>query len=98
MRLATLTLVSLALTACDNRPAVWKGFVYPSGADLGTHADLGTFDTFEQCQSAALGVIRGFDRAEEGEDGRPAADYECGFKCAPDESMSGINVCKETRK
>lgn len=99
VKLATALLAAaVCLGACDNRPATWKGFVYPDGADLGSHVELGSFDTFEQCQASARDVIKGFGRSEEGEQGQSAADYECGFKCAAHASIGGLNVCKETRK
>jgi hypothetical protein len=49
------------------------------------------FKTFELCQQAAIDRLRDMHRADEG-------DYECGYKCRPDPSLGGINVCKETKK
>jgi len=90
-------LLALALAGCDLAPKQWRGWVYPNGADLTGDVRLGSFSTFQECQETALEVIRGFDRAEDTED-RAAADYECGYRCRKDDSLGGLNVCKETRK
>lgn len=87
----------LALAGCDQRPDEWTAFVYPDGADLTEHFEMRGFKSFEQCQQSAINSIRGFERTEP-TDERAAADYECGYKCAPDPKLGGINVCKETRK
>lgn len=80
-----------ALTACDSRPDQWDAFVYPDADDLTVSVTMAGFKTFELCQQAAIDRLRDMHRADEG-------DYECGYKCRPDPSLGGINVCKETKK
>lgn len=80
----------LALTACDDRPKVWTAWAYPSAADLTVSETVGSFNTFEFCQEAAIERVRSYEQPD-------AADYECGYMCQFDPAMQ-INVCKETRK
>jgi hypothetical protein len=85
--LASLTL----LAACDNRPDQWDAFVYPDKGDLSEFHKIAGFKSFELCQQGAIDILRATNAAA-------AGDYECGYKCAPDASMGGLNVCKGTRK
>lgn len=81
-------LLALLLVACNPGPQ-WTGWVYPNGEDFTRHIELGRFDTFEKCQSAAVGALRTLPDPESGA-------YECGRKCRFDKDMN-INVCAETR-
>lgn len=81
--------LAMALASCG-RPDEWRGWAYPSSADLTRSVELGTFTNFEACQAAAIGALQAMGREAEG-------DYECGLNCRWDQSMA-INVCKETRK
>lgn len=86
-----LTLAIAALLAsCDGRPDQWDAFVYPDVNDMETFKTIEGFESFEACQSAAIGELRSLPDPDSG-------DYECGHKCAIDPDL-GINVCKETRK
>jgi hypothetical protein len=90
MRQALSGLALLFGVAGCGPSADWKGYVYPSAADLTQHLELGAFETFEQCQEAAIYNLRALGRAETG-------DYECGRACRFNADV-GINVCAETRK
>ena len=79
------------LAGCDSRPNQWDAFVYPNASDLTVSEKIAGFKTFELCQAAALDRLRSVQTEAGG-------DYECGYRCAPDPAMGGINVCKETRK
>lgn len=92
MRIA-LSIAALAalVASCDDRPRTWQAYVYPDRNDLTQVLEMGSFKTFEQCQQAAINSLRTLGLAD-------AGDYECGYRCGPDERYGGINVCKETRK
>ena len=79
------------LSACDSRPDQWNAFVYPDANDLTVFEEIAGFKTFELCQAAAISRMRAVQKPTGG-------DYECGYKCAPDPKLAGLNVCKETRK
>lgn len=79
-----------ALASCSGGREEWRGWVYPSAADLTVSLELGTFTNFEACQATAIANLRALGRATEG-------DYECGLNCRWDARL-GVNVCKETRK
>ena len=81
----------LALLGCDQRPDYWTAFVYPNGADLGTHFEMQGFKSFEHCQQSAINAIRGFKQT-------PISTYECGYKCEAGAGLGGVKLCKETRK
>lgn len=78
----------IVLAGCDDRPDSWTAWVYEDRDDLSQSETLTGFNTFEQCQSAAIQQLRTYDNPSGG-------DYECGYKCRWD---GGTNVCKETRK
>ena len=88
MRLALGLAILLVAGGCDDRPDQWDAFVYP-GDDLFLHYRISGFQTFEHCQAAAVERLRS-ERPDGG------GDYECGYKCALDET--GLNICEETRK
>ena len=68
----------------------WKGFVYPDGDDLTNHAEIGRFQTFEQCRAAALDVLEAFGSQDQG-------SFECGRQCEPSAALNGLEICAETR-
>lgn len=86
-----IVIAALALGGCDQRPDEWSAFVYPDRGDLTTHVEMRGFKTFDQCQTAAMNVIRGFGYTDR-------ADYECGHKCEPRPDLGDVNICKETRR
>ncbi len=59
----------LLLAACDQRPNQWDAFVYQSADDLKRHIEMRGFKTFEQCQQAAINVLRSMPEPD-------AGDYE----------------------
>lgn len=83
--------ILLGIAACDQRPSTWQAYIYPDASDLTRVVEMGSFKTFEECQTAAIGGLRALGLAGVG-------DYECGYRCGPSEKYGGINVCKETRK
>jgi hypothetical protein len=85
---------AIALSSCGagaerGEASFWKGWVYPDGFNLTVSREIGRFDSFEDCQAAALGVIALLDQSMS-----PA--YECGRNCRFDEDL-GLSVCSETR-
>jgi len=84
-----LAVVTFGVSSCG-KPDEWRGWVYPTAADLTRSIELGTFTNFEACQEAAIGALRTLNAASVG-------DYECGLNCRWDERLA-INVCRETRK
>lgn len=77
------------LAGCSQQ-ASWTGFVYPDAADLTVSAEIGRFDTFEQCRSAALNTLDTFGRSGVG-------TFECGRACARNSDTDKLTVCAETR-
>jgi len=90
-RCLILIAVCFSLAACDQRPKLWQAFVYPDANALTRVVEMGSFETFEQCQQAAIEGLRTLGLAEVG-------DYECGYRCRRQERYGGVNVCKETRQ
>ena len=86
-----LSLLALSAVGCDSRPDQWDAFIYPDRTDLTKHKEIKGFRTFDLCQQAAIGELGSLPDPDNG-------DYECGYKCQPPADLSGINVCKETRK
>lgn len=72
---------------CSAEPE-WTGFVYPDADNLTVSAEIGRFDTFEQCQAASIKTLGAFAAISEG-------TFECGRRCKP--SATGLQVCAETR-
>jgi len=68
----------------------WKGFVYPSKANLLVHREIGAYSSLEECRSAALAVISNA--------GWSNADYECGLNCELSDTGSGLNICEKTEQ
>ena len=86
--IAKLIVLTAFLASCDDRPNQWDAFVYPDVENMESYQVIKGFKTFELCQQASLEQLR--SSPTEG-------DYECGYKCGPNEDYGGINVCKETR-
>lgn len=86
MSRAVLLLASLLVAGCGQ----WDAFVYDDADDLSQSETLTGFDSFEECQAAAINRLRQKDLAEVG-------TYECGRKCRWDPAYE-VNVCQETRE
>ena len=80
----------LMLTACDTRAREWTAWVYPDARNLTVSIGMSGFQTFEQCQTAAIGQLRQLPNPDGG-------DYECGYMCRWEPTVQ-TNVCRETRK
>lgn len=80
--------LTLSLSACGGKPD-WTGFVYPNAEDLTVSAEIGRFQTFEQCAAGSIRTLGAFGRLGIG-------TYECGRACSysPD---TGLAICAETR-
>ena len=89
------TVIAFAMAAlvgaCEQLDPQWKGWVYPDRTDTTVDWKLGTFATLKECREAAQSMIDWLPDPT-------AADYECGYKCAPSEFMSRLDVCAETRR
>jgi len=90
--------VLLALGGCSGSGADWTAFVYPDienvpNADEVQNYTIGNYETFEQCQEAAINRTRN-NYAKNHQQG----DYQCGYKCSQREDFGGMLICKETRK
>ena len=75
-------------------PAVaqdWQGFVYPTTDDLTIDAELGTFETLENCRETVQRIL---DLAG----WRYSGSYECGYKCRPPSNDFGLWVCERTEQ
>ena len=86
--LATL-IPFVVLSGCVEEDS-WEGFVYPNRNDLTQHVEIGSFETLEQCRSAALNrmSVNGWTNV---------GDYECGLNCKPWEGTD-MKICKETKR
>lgn len=80
--------VVLLATGCE-RPTPWSGFVYPDADALTISAEIGRFETYEQCRAGAVKTLAAFGRLGVG-------SFECGRACRYD-GASGLAVCAETR-
>lgn len=80
--------LALLVVGCGQR-ADWTGFVYPDANNLTLSAEIGRFDTFEQCRAGAVQTLRTFGVLEFG-------TYECGRACRYDD-QTNLAVCAETR-
>ena len=83
-----LTLAAIALFGCGPQRE-WQGWVYPDAENDVVGISLAGFETFKQCQEAAIGMVRSLDEPDK-------ASYECGRQCRWDETYRA-NICKETR-
>ncbi len=97
MKFARLAVVGLLLCACSES-SDWTAFVYPNidkipDADKAQNFIIGSFKTFELCQSAAIERLR-YISSSDGKQG----DYQCGLKCSVRAEYGGILICKEKRK
>lgn len=83
-----VVLLTLLIAGCS-QPAHWTGFVYPDANTLTVSAEIGRFETFEQCRAGAVKTLGAFGRLGEG-------TFECGRACrySPD---TGLAICAETR-
>lgn len=87
--LGLLVVVALAMAGCDLLSGgKWQAMVWADVERPSTEVFVGEFDSFEQCQSAAIGYLRANGLATRG-------SYECGRGCRSD---GGLKICKETRK
>jgi hypothetical protein len=73
-----LLVAALVLAGCDQGPQ-WQGWIYPSRHNLADHIAIGSFESLEQCRSAALARLEREAIYEDGE--KIVGDYECGYKC-----------------
>ena len=84
------------LAGCSDTPQ-WKGWIYPEADNLAFgQISIGAFGTLDECRRSAKTLIANFHLETEGKS--IASDYECGFKCKPDKSLDGINVCEKTER
>jgi hypothetical protein len=89
---AIAALGCVLLAGCDwlGGGGKWDGWVYPDESNLDHSISLNGFDTFEECQEAAISTMRALDDPG-------SAAYECGRDCRWNSQIE-TNVCKETRK
>lgn len=80
--------LALLAAGCGQR-ADWTGFVYPDAKNLTLSAEIGRFDTFEQCRVGATQTLRTFGVLGVG-------TYECGRACRHDD-QTNLVVCAVTR-
>lgn len=87
LRVAYLgALLALSAVACTEDE--WRGFVYPSAANLADHREIGVFKSLEACRTGARAYLAGINATEGG-------DYECGLNCREHASLR-VQVCEET--
>lgn len=84
----TVAVIAFLMLVGCGRSADWTGFVYPEANDLGVSVEIGRFETFEQCRTAANQTLATFGSQDIG-------TFECGRNCRPSET--GLQVCAETR-
>jgi hypothetical protein len=77
-----------SLTNCDQHP--WQAWVYPDAGNERFSNSLAGFETFEQCQEAAIATLRSFREPDRG-------SYICGRSCRWDPDLR-TNRCKELRR
>lgn len=75
-----------ALVSCNP----WQGWVYPDASNETISRSLSGFATFEQCQEAAIALLRSLPEPQK-------ASYICGSRCRWDAEMQ-TNICKELRR
>lgn len=93
-----LLLLALFLLVACSKPDEWTAFVYPDienipGPQNAEQYIAGRFQTFEACQSAAVGQVR----SNQSTSGKLGA-YICGLNCERKTEFANILVCKEKRK
>lgn len=76
----------------------WKGWAYPDQNSLAADIPLGSFESLEKCQEAARMVLRYTNEIRQLDGDHLVGDDECGYRCKPNSSMGGINVCKTTAR
>ncbi len=64
----------------------WEAHVYPDKHNLLQSENIGTFDSLEDCRSAARDWLSRVDAGTSG-------DYECGLNCR---TQGTLRVCKDT--
>lgn len=87
MKKYLVILAFLSLTGCWGEE--WLGLVYPDRSDLTKDIVIGSYSSFEQCQSAAISWLRTYNFQISG-------DYECGLNC--DTSHGKPYLCETTSK
>ena len=80
---------SVWLISCSKNE--WEGFVYPDGADLTEHRNIGIFESLEDCRAVARNTLASIGSLTTG-------DYECGLNCELRSGMGGIKICEETAR
>jgi hypothetical protein len=93
----SLFLTLVFLVGCS-KPDVWIAFVYPDidnmpGPESSHLYIIGQFETFEACQSSAIGQVR-INQSSTGKVGT----YVCGLNCERKPEFTNMLVCKEKRK
>jgi len=93
----SLFLALVLLVGCS-KPDVWFAFVYPDIENMpgpeSSHLYItGQFETFEACQSSAIGQVR-INQSSTGKTGA----FGCGLNCDRKPEFANMLVCKEMRK
>lgn len=92
-----LALGIVLLSGCSDS-ADWTAFVYPDienipNADKVQNYTIGSYRTFEECQTAAIDRVRSNYASSQ-----RLGDYQCGYKCSRRDDFGGLLICKETKK
>jgi len=69
----------------------WEGFVYPDKNNPLRHVNIGIFDTFEECRSAAVTKLSLVNSVS-------AGDYECGLNCNSPLGADSPKICERTER
>ena len=93
-----LAIIGILLLSGCSSGSDWTAFVYPDienipNADQAQNYTIGNYNTFGECQIAAIERLRSNYTAS----GRQG-DYQCGYKCTRHNDFGGLLICKETRK
>jgi hypothetical protein len=83
-----LAAAAVLISSCT-QPAAWTGFVYPDANNLTVSAEIGQFDSFEECRTASIRTLGAFAAIHQG-------TFECGRSCRWHADL-GLKVCAETR-
>ena len=82
-----LFILLLALAGCSEDE--WLGFAFPDKGKLLVYRQVGTFKTEQECDAAAMSVLRSLDALETGY-------YECGKNCKSDSHFN--RDCEELKR
>lgn len=85
MRGILLPVALSLLVGCEQQ---WDGFVYPDRGNLTNHIGVGTFNSLEECRSAAVDRLERMNALYTG-------DYECGLNCDRSEFPM---ICEKTER